>query len=108
MTSYIHYIFWIFNARNVPLDCCDCSIMTHPHPIVRMGYFFQLIEDELQHSLEIFERRKKLTIKENNAAEQITNAAIEDFCNFIRRSSMTVAVDDLMSEKYKNNSNAQE
>ncbi len=95
----IHSIFWIFNARNVPLDCCDCSIMTHPHPMVRMGYFFQLIEDELQHSLEMFERRKKLTIKENNAAEKITNAAIEDFCNFISRSSMTFAVDDLMSEK---------
>ena len=95
----IHSIFWIFNARNAPLDCCDCSIMTHPHPMVRMGYFFQLIEDELQHSLEMFERRKKLTIKENNAAEQITNAAIEDFCNFISRSSMTFAVDDLMSEK---------
>lgn len=83
----------------MPLDCCDCSIMTHPHPMVRMGYFFQLIEDELQHSLEMFERRKKLTIKENNAAEKITNAAIEDFCNFISRSSMTFAVDDLMSEK---------
>lgn len=34
-----------------------------------------------------------------NAAEQITNAAIEDFCNFISRSSMTFAVDDLISEK---------
>lgn len=91
----VHSIFWIFNARTVPLGCCDCSIMTHPHPMVRMGYFFQLIEDELQHSLEMFERHKRLTIKESNAAEQITNAAIEDFFNIISRGDMTFAIDDL-------------
>ena len=36
----IHSIFWIFNVRKDPLKDCDCSTMTHPHPMVRMGYFF--------------------------------------------------------------------
>lgn len=95
----IHSIFWIFNVRKDPLKDCDCSTMTHPHPMVRMGYFFGLIENELQHSLEMFERHEELIIKERDAAEQITNAAIEDFLNIIGRGDITFAVDDMIGEK---------
>lgn len=95
----VHSIFWIFNDGFIPLEKCNCNVMTHPHPMVRMGYFFELIEIELQHSLEIFEKHKQLKIKIDNAAEHIVSAAIEDFVNIISRGDMNFAIYDLLNKK---------
>lgn len=79
----IHSILWIFSFNKKSIDQCDCSRLTHPHPYVRISYFYNLLVNELTHTLEIYKNHKKIEIFDKEAAKKIIDAAYEDFFNII-------------------------
>ncbi|MBE5983297.1 MAG: hypothetical protein E7248_08365 [Paenibacillaceae bacterium] len=94
----VHTIFWIFAFNKDSIHDTNHSKLTHPHPVIRMTYFFILIENELRNMLEIFERQKKIYLLVDNPAEKIVDAAIEDFFNILSRTDVDFNADDTLSE----------
>lgn len=91
-------VFWIFNFDKKDLSKCDCSKMTHPHPQVRFLYFIDLVEDELQHSIEMFKKRKEI-YAQDNAVKKIYEAVLEDFMYVLSRTDMAFMYDEATFQK---------
>ena len=85
-------IFWIFKFDKKTVSECDCSEMSHPHPQVRFCYFTDFLENELQHSIEMFKDHKKIYAKDN-AAEILFGAILEDLVTVISHTEIPFMYD---------------
>lgn len=96
----VQSIFWIFNVTKKSLEESDCSKDTHPHPIVRMGYFLDLIELELSHSLHMFDRRKELSFTiDGEIINNMVQEALQIFLGLINSSKVMLSLEEISSER---------
>lgn len=96
----VQSIFWIFNVTKKSLEESDCSKDTHPHPVVRMGYFLDLIELELSHSLHMFDRRKELSFSiDDKIIGNMVQEALQIFLDLINSSKVIISPEEISSER---------
>ena len=97
----VHAIFWIFACQYEKISDTDCSNNTHPHPVVRMSYFFSLIENELKFMLDIFNKEKRMSYIDN-LAEKITDKATAIFFQILSKTDIDFNLADTLSDVCKN------
>jgi hypothetical protein len=92
----IQSIFWIFNFNITDLKKCIFEKMTHPHPIIRMSYFYELVESELAHTLEIYEKHGEIELiyTQNKADEMIVNYAFDNYLRIVDDSKVWLNIND--------------